>query len=125
MRGTETNRAHCATTQRVIGWCLVVVALCLWPTSGWAWGQEGHSIIAEIAQRRLSPQATAEVGRLLGPNHSLASVGSWADDIRDSRLETSRLHFVDIPIADSHYDPGRDCRPEQGGDCIVAELERI
>ncbi|MEA3023942.1 MAG: Nuclease, partial [Alphaproteobacteria bacterium] len=31
-----------------------------------AWGQEGHSVVAEIAQRRLSPQATAAVARLLG-----------------------------------------------------------
>jgi hypothetical protein len=26
-----------------------------------AWGQEGHSIIAEIAQRRLSPEAARSV----------------------------------------------------------------
>ncbi len=29
-----------------------------------AWGPAGHSIIAELAQRRLSPRATAEVERL-------------------------------------------------------------
>jgi len=50
-----------------------------------AWGQEGHSIIAEIAQRRLSPEAARGVELLLGRGHSLASVASWADDIRDVR----------------------------------------
>ena len=45
-------------------------------------GPEGHSIIGEVAQHRLNRQATAEVFRLLGTNHSLASVGSWAGDVR-------------------------------------------
>jgi hypothetical protein len=53
-----------------------------------AWGQEGHSIIAEIAQRRLTPQAAAVIEQLLGKGHSLASISSWADDIRDQRPAT-------------------------------------
>src|SRR5262245_39018333 len=84
---------------------VLTLGLSLWSTVACAWGQEGHSIIAEIAQRRLSPQATAEVARLLGPNHSLASIASWADDIRDERPETYNWHFVDLPITDDHYDP--------------------
>jgi hypothetical protein len=95
------------------------------PSPALAWGQEGHSIIAEIAQQRLSPAAHAEVARLLGSNRSLASISSWADDERDRRPETYRWHFVDIPIAESRYDPNRDCHAEPGGDCIVAELERL
>lgn len=101
--------------------CLLVLS----STSPWAWGQEGHSIIAEIAQRRLSPKAIAEVARLLGPNHSLASVGSWADDIRDVRPETYNWHFVDIPIAQDQYDAAKHCAPSDKGDCIVAELDRL
>jgi S1/P1 Nuclease len=97
----------------------------VWPSIGWAWGQEGHSIIAEIAQRRLSPKATAEIARLLGLNHSLASISNWADDERDVRPETYRWHFVDIPIVETHYDPAKHCATESGGDCIVAELERL
>ena len=47
-----------------------------------AWGQEGHSIVAEIAQRRLSPEAARAAEQLLGRGHSLASIASWADDVR-------------------------------------------
>jgi hypothetical protein len=36
---------------------LLLAAQTFWNTAAWAWGQEGHSIIAEIAQRRLSPPA--------------------------------------------------------------------
>ena len=105
-----------------------LLSLCLlglFPGAAWAWGQEGHSIIAEIAQRRLSPQAFAEIGRLLGPNHSLAAVGSWADDERDRRPETYNWHFVDIPIQSDRYDEAAHCHEDPRGDCIVAELTRL
>jgi hypothetical protein len=91
----------------------------------WAWGQEGHSIVAEIAQRRLSPAATVGIARLLGANHSLASISSWADDVRDARPETYNWHFVDLPIDSSKYDPGTQCEASPKGDCIVAELTRL
>ncbi|HEX4555013.1 MAG TPA: S1/P1 nuclease [Xanthobacteraceae bacterium] len=90
-----------------------------------AWGQEGHAIVAEIAQRRLSPQATAEVSRLLGRGHSLASVASWPDDVRDARPGTSRWHFVDIPLASDRYIPAEHCAPLPQGDCAIAELDRL
>ncbi|HEY0329888.1 MAG TPA: S1/P1 nuclease [Rhodopseudomonas sp.] len=95
-------------------------------SQAWAWGQEGHSIIAEIAQRRLTPQATAQVSEVLGTGHSLASVGSWADDVRDARPQTYNWHFVDIPIALNAYDVVRDCTNDPAkGDCVVAELDRL
>src|SRR5262249_4110869 len=90
-----------------------------------AWGQEGHSIIAEIAQRRLSPEAVVMVERLLGKNHSLASVSSWADEIRDDRPDTYNWHFVDIPIHANDYQTSRDCKDDVKGDCVVAELTRL
>ena len=91
-----------------------------------AWGQEGHSIIAEIAQRRLSPEAARSVGQLLGRGHSLASIASWADDARDTRPETSNWHFVDMPLAVRKYSASRDCAKDpKSGFCIVAELDAL
>jgi hypothetical protein len=90
-----------------------------------AWDQEGHSIVAEIAQRRLSPAAAAAVERVLGRGHSLASVASWADDVRETAPETYNWHFVDIPIAANQFDPASQCAPGPKGDCVVAELDRL
>ena len=103
---------------------MLVVLLCSAATAG-AWGPEGHSIIAEIAQRRLTPQAAAMVERLLGRGHSLASVASWADDVRDVRAYTYNWHFVDMPLASTSYRPSSDCRRRRKGDCVVAELDRL
>jgi hypothetical protein len=88
------------------------------------WGPEGHSIIAEIAQPRLTARAAALIAGLLD-GRSLASVASWADDVREQRKGTSAWHFVDIPIAVGAYDPAVECKLTQQGDCIVAELERL
>jgi hypothetical protein len=98
------------------------------PTGAFAWGEEGHAIIAEIAQRRLSPEAAAMVETLLGRGHSLASIASWADDFRatDEGAKTANWHFVNIPILENDYVATRDCKPNpEKGDCIVAELNRL
>lgn len=90
-----------------------------------AWGQEGHSIVAEIAQRRLSPEAAAVIEQLLGRGHSLASIASWADDVRDDRPQTYNWHFVDIPVDRRTYNAATDCQEREKGDCVVAELDRL
>src|SRR5262245_22450148 len=100
-------------------------ALVVTSTYAWGWGQEGHSIIAEVAQRRLTSSATADVARLLGNNHSLASIASWADDERDRRPETYNWHFVDIPIGSDTFDANTQCVATSAGDCVIAELERL
>ena len=92
----------------------------------WLGASEGHSIIAEIAQRRLSPEAARSVGQLLGRGHSLASIASWADDARDTRPETSNWHFVDMPLAVRKYSTSPDCAKDpKSGFCIVAELDAL
>jgi nuclease S1 len=101
--------------------CLIQFALL---AQAQAWGPEGHSIVAEIAQRRLTPAAAAQVRQILGENASLASRASWADDYRGLHLDTARWHFVDIPLAAQAYDEARDCAPSPEGDCIIHELQR-
>ncbi len=104
----------------------VIVWTCALTGQALPWGQEGHSIIAEIAQRKLSPNAAAAIETLLGKGHSLASISTWPDDVRSARPTTSNWHFADIPIESGDYKPGRDCAPDPAkGDCIVAELERL
>lgn len=91
-------------------------------SSAFAWGPEGHFIIAEIAQRRLSPEAASAVEQLLGRGHS---VGCWAGDVRDDRPSTYNWHFVDIPVARNTYDPAVDCKQDPKDNCSIAELEHL
>jgi len=90
-----------------------------------AWGPEGHSVVGEVAQRRLTNAGRAAVAKILGQGVSLASISMWADDVRASRPETYNWHFVNIPLDDAGYDAVLHCVPAPKGDCVVAELERL
>lgn len=95
-------------------------------TAALAWGQEGHSVVAEIAQRRLNADARQGVATALGAGVSLASVSSWADGQRALHPETANWHFVDIPLQATAYEAARDCTDNsEHGDCVVRELERL
>ncbi|WP_281407762.1 S1/P1 nuclease [Mesorhizobium sp. CU3] len=105
-----------------------------------AWGQEGHAVVAEIAQHRLNKDAYEAIERLLRTHLkleepatvSLASVASWADNYRSAHKETSNWHFVDIPLASkpgdasagaTAYDPARDCKDNASfGTCLMKAL---
>jgi hypothetical protein len=73
-----------------------------------AWGPEGHRIIADIARSRLSPAAREQVRKLLGDD-DLAAVANWADEIKSERPETAGWHFVDIPMSAAGFTEARDC----------------
>lgn len=90
--------------------------------AAYPWGEDGHSIVAEIAQRRLSDDARQAVDKIL--NHgSLASVASWADDIKfTDRPDTKPWHFVDIPLADNSYNPATECANDA---CVIAALTNL
>jgi hypothetical protein len=93
-------------------------------TPALAWGQLGHSIIAELAQRHLSPQAQAALGALIGDT-SLASISVWADDYKftDAGKGTYRWHFVDIDISHPTYSAAIDCLDKNNqGTCIVTGI---
>jgi hypothetical protein len=104
------------------------VACCLAllvPQQAAAWGQEGHSIVAEIAQRRLDSGILSKIKSLLGGEIALASLASFADDYRSQRDESRNWHFVNIPLERSTYEPDPDCKKDpKFGDCIINAIER-
>jgi len=90
-----------------------------------AWGAAGHSIVAEIAQHRLTPAVLREIKELLSGEVSLAAVSNWADTIESTRPETRNWHFVNVPVGATGYDPARDCAPKPDGDCIINAIARF
>ena len=108
-----------------IALCAVFGFAAVSASPAFAWGASGHSIVAEIGQRRLDRHAAREVQKLLGRGHSLASVASWADDVRTARPGSYNWHFVDIPVAESAYNAANECAANAAGDCVLAELDRL
>ena len=95
------------------GW-LIGAALLLAPAQ-WAhaWGDEGHRIVALVAQHFLSARTRARVQALLAQDGSgltvdtsMASEATWADHYRDSDRDGARVryertwrwHFIDLEL---------------------------
>src|SRR5690242_2941238 len=108
--------------RRLIAVSSIAAALVM-PTVAWAWGSEGHQIIARIASSELTPGAKAQVEALLGDDatSSMVTASTWADEIRPTRQETRPWHYVDIEITSSGYDAARDCPNDA---CVVAQVKR-
>ena len=104
-----------------------------------AWGPEGHKTVGDLARARLSPQARAEVVKILGDD-DLGAVASWADDLRGAASHYGSLvgnpeaesfnrkfphngtwHFVDLPVGSTKYE---DDGPFSGPDDVVHALKR-
>jgi S1/P1 Nuclease len=104
---------------------LAILSLTLTALPAFAWGPEGHALIARIADVQLTPEVRARVVEILGPGKSMASVASWADEVRRSRPESGPWHYVDIPLKAPHLDLARDCAKEGCVVVKIAELRRL
>jgi hypothetical protein len=97
----------------------------LLPRYAQAWGDQGHRIIALIADRYLDPTARTELGLILGGDtdsltpHDIASESTWADKYRDSDRNgtgeryrrTRQWHFVDFELDNPNLDQACDNHP--------------
>ncbi len=93
-------------------WTTQLVLFACVSTPLFAWGPEGHQIVADIARSRLTETTKHHIRELLD-NDDLAAISTWADEIRPQRPETFGWHFVDIPMNSSGFSEQRDCyRPD-------------
>jgi hypothetical protein len=103
---------------RTIRTALVLVALV--PSLCFAWGPDGHRIVATIATHYLTPEAKAGVQALLG-DQTLADVACWADEVKDDpEYEWSiPLHYANVEPGAESFVLERDCPPEG---CVVRAI---
>ena len=91
-----------------------------------AWGELGHMLVGELAQRQLTPEANARVRELLRsePVPTLAGVAMWADQLRaadpDRFKATGSWHYVNIHDKSCRFVASRDC-PD--GACVLGAID--
>ena len=90
-----------------------VLAL-LFPFQGFAWGHQGHRIVAELAMRQLSNATRQKVLQVLG-TMTPAEAGNWMDEVRnDPAYDYMKpWHYTNI-------EPGQTYQSATGGDIITA-----
>jgi len=82
------------------------------------WYDLGHRVVADIAEQRLTPAAARAVRDLLG-GQRMSDASVWADNIKSYRHDADPLHYVNIPLGATAYDPRRDC---PHGKCVIAAI---
>jgi hypothetical protein len=116
------------------------------PAAAHAWGDEGHRVVALIAERLMNPAVRDRVAAMLASDpdpltaHDIGAEASWADKFRDSpdpavraRYDaTWRWHFVNLELdrpdlAAACYGPARlpaGAPASQGPaqDCVVDKI---
>jgi hypothetical protein len=111
-----------------------------------AWGDEGHEVIALIAQSFLEPAVREKVTALLASDpdsltpHTIAAEATWADKYRDAdvngaRQATRLWHFVDIELTAPDIDnacfghprlpPGRPASNGPAQDCVIDKINEF
>ena len=108
------------------------VLLAFWIPAGGAlgWGEEGHRMVAAIADNHLTPEARRQVLALLkydrladgqpSGRRSLDEIAYWADEIKDAPWgkRRSAWHFDDIPVC-GDAEASQYCKK---GACASAQL---
>ncbi|HEX5126355.1 MAG TPA: S1/P1 nuclease [Rhodocyclaceae bacterium] len=114
-----------------------------------AWGDEGHEIVALIADHYLEPPVHAKVVALLAKDQTkltsqdMAHEATWADKFRDSDRSTTQIHynetyhwhFVDLEIDQPNMNVACNRHPGlpprqlassgPANDCIVAKIDQF
>ena len=102
-----------------------LLVLALLPLDAFAWGAKGHAVVAEIAERGLSPNVEAQI-RELNYAAPLRDIASEPDDWRaqETRGErpgnTGPLHYSNIPNDADTFVEARDCKDDQ---CVVGAID--
>jgi hypothetical protein len=104
---------------------ITVIGMC---ATAWAWGDQGHEIIAIIAADNLSPSARDHVAKILGTTSdtnslekAMAAASIRPDtEFRPRDRSTAPWHFIDICLQDQKSDLPARC---PGGTCVTAKID--
>lgn len=95
----------------------------LLPANLWAWGQEGHRIIAQVAYHYLSCGARNKVDKVLG-KHGIVYTANWPDEIKSDTIypNSHDWHFQDLDagMSDSAVVAALTDYPKAGGNLFRA-----
>ncbi len=101
---------------------LIVLILLPFYSNAFAWGVQGHKIIAQVAQTRLSAKALMEISKLI-PKQTLPDICVWADQVRTTPEYkfTAPWHYASVDDNDTYersiHNPA--------GDVIVAITNQL
>ena len=116
--------------------CIATVAL-LAPRPSYAWGYEGHEVVASIAQSYLQPSVRAKIETLLAEDQDrltgrdMVARSTWADAWRGAgHRQTAEWHYADVEIdapdlAKACFDFPKPAQPVSAGPPKSCVIDRV
>ena len=106
----------------------VILMLLLCPASAFAWGPDGHKIVAVIAADNLTPAAASHVADILGVAADKSAIATAMEvasnrpdnEFREEDRSTAPWHFIDICLQDRRADVPARC---PGGNCVTGKID--
>lgn len=82
---------------------ILFVSFVLFVQSAFAWGPQGHMVVAQVAELNLTPTAKKALNQIL-EDRTLPDVANWADSIKGNPAwaHTKPWHYVDIPDGEDY-----------------------
>jgi len=145
----RSSRLATASLATVLGGMAAAGALCLSSAAAFAWGDEGHEVIALIADHYLEPLVRERLQAMLADDDSeltardLAHEATWADKYRDSDRDSTKVrynstrnwHFVDLELDGADADracfghpklpPGMPASAGPARDCVIDKIDQF
>lgn len=99
-----------------------LILLVLIAQNSWAWGPQGHMVVAQVADNNLTPAAKKAVAKHLS-NQTLADVANWADSIKSNAewVHTKPWHFLDLADGEDYA----TVEHSHDGDVVEAITEMV
>ncbi|MGC1387997.1 MAG: S1/P1 nuclease [Steroidobacteraceae bacterium] len=149
MANHDAVRRRTSRVATALGGMAAAGALCLSSAAAFAWGDEGHEVIALIADHFLEPLVRERAQAMLAGDDSeltardLAHEATWADKYRDSDRSSTRVrydatrnwHFVDLELDGPDADracsgrpqlpPGTQASAGPARDCVIDKIDQF
>ncbi len=104
---------------------LAILAALAVANPAFAWGPQGHRVIARAAEDRLTPAARAAVRELLHEGDTLADVANWADHDGHAEVPGSGpWHFINVPISKPRFD-GKEVKDDRNVIVKIKQYRKI
>jgi nuclease S1 len=106
----------------------IALAVVLLPISAWAWGYDGHKIVAVIAADNLTPAAQSHVAKILGVSADKSAIATAMEKasvipdtkFRDEDSATAPWHYINICLQDRRRDVATRC---PHGNCVTGKID--
>ncbi len=94
--------------------------------NAFSWGDIGHSAVAEIAEKNLTPKARDLVFSIIGLE-PMPTAATFPDSVRsDSRFGLfAPYHFLEIPIGKTYSSLSESEKPDRNADTIIKKVPEI